>query len=638
MKISVINNVYRIPRQSYTKTQASPAHTFINNTLNADVVSFGAKKYDSESIINPTNHCAYCGCKVYSEQQIDGIAKEILASKTDRLEGKIKSVLEKLDDAKNSQEIAIAKRIENNEEIDFFKRLLEASSKKPYLRGEALFEQVYQMSKDEALDCLIKNMHPLLKTIDHISPQNLEQDNKDSDVNLVEACYCCNHDLKKGVSFNEFYTMFPGIKFNMPAEKFKYAQSQMDNPEHSIFRRFSVENMLKLVDRLFVQRNETYNYLSSLNHRIEECKPKIVDLIAFSQEEIKEKEAEIISLNAELAALQTDDEYKAMLERYNLQSELSKENNLLESLRNRWSKISNGINDLKNSLNPNNNKKKEPLTEEEKEEKLRKIQSMQANLVSLEAEIKNKVLNIENIKMKIGQISSKFPTIEMLQIKKSENERILNAYDLLIKLNSEYAHLQENDENYKQEEKKLIGEISFLPSGNFNISDYDEDTYQQYTRYQELKEASSYIRQHPNGGVIKAVIKQAAQLQIDSELQALESNPVIKKYNQIMERKSLESELVKKQEKILNIENEMVNLSKQIKAAQEITSEMPKDEAEENIKSYSERIRRLTEKQNDVKIPQIVATLEAEITLLKRSVDDLQKKYDKINDVLTLNT
>ena len=71
-----------------------------NNGLNSDIISFSSKKYDSDSIKNPTNHCAYCGCKVYTQEQIDGIAKEILSLKAERLKGKIKSVLEKLDSVK----------------------------------------------------------------------------------------------------------------------------------------------------------------------------------------------------------------------------------------------------------------------------------------------------------------------------------------------------------------------------------------------------------------------------------------------------------------------------------------------------------------------------------------------------------
>ena len=195
MKISNITALYS--SKTYTSTETKK--TFPRQIgIPCDVVSFTAKKYDDESIVNPTNHCGYCGCKVYSESQIDSIAKEILLSKYDRLQGKIKSVLEKLEGAKYSEELALAKRLENKDQIQFFKNLLDAASKKPFLKGDALFQQVYQVNTDEAMKILVANLNPLLKTIDHISPQNEGKDNQHSDINLVEACRCCNHDLKKG--------------------------------------------------------------------------------------------------------------------------------------------------------------------------------------------------------------------------------------------------------------------------------------------------------------------------------------------------------------------------------------------------------------------------------------------------------
>ena len=112
--------------------------------LNRDVVNFTSKKYDADTIANPTNHCGYCGCKVYTEQQLESIAREILNSKYDRFQGKIKSALEKLEGAKHSEEIALAKRLENEQEIEFFNNFLTTASKKPFLKGETIFEQVYQ--------------------------------------------------------------------------------------------------------------------------------------------------------------------------------------------------------------------------------------------------------------------------------------------------------------------------------------------------------------------------------------------------------------------------------------------------------------------------------------------------------------
>ena len=95
------------------------------------------------------------------------------------------------------ESLTIAKQLSNKKEIEFYRRFLEQAIDKSYLKGEAIFEQVYGMDSDKALTELKKNMRPLTKTVDHVSPQNLEEENKDEDINLVEACYCCNHDLKE---------------------------------------------------------------------------------------------------------------------------------------------------------------------------------------------------------------------------------------------------------------------------------------------------------------------------------------------------------------------------------------------------------------------------------------------------------
>ena len=75
--------------------------------------------------------------------------------------------------------------------------------------------EVDGIENEEAFKLLKENMKPLMLTIDHVSPQNLDEENNNVDSNLVEACYCCNHDLKKGVTFPEFYAMFPSIKENI---------------------------------------------------------------------------------------------------------------------------------------------------------------------------------------------------------------------------------------------------------------------------------------------------------------------------------------------------------------------------------------------------------------------------------------
>ena len=183
MKIQSVSNLYNPFKQRFVFDKAetySPMNRKNENSF-GDIVTFRAKKYDIDSIINPTNHCAYCGCKVYSEAQIESLAKSMLSSKSHRLQGDIKSVLEKLESAVRSEELTFAKKIENREEIEFFRKLQKIAEDKSFLKGDAIFQQVYNMEPEEALELLKRNMRPLTRTVDHVSPQNLEEENNNAD-------------------------------------------------------------------------------------------------------------------------------------------------------------------------------------------------------------------------------------------------------------------------------------------------------------------------------------------------------------------------------------------------------------------------------------------------------------------------
>lgn len=304
MKILNINNKL----YNYNNYGNKSSKVYLNNDLNNDVVSFSHKKYSIDDIKCPTDHCGYCGCKVYSDDQIESIAKEILSSKSGKLQGKIRSVLEKLDGAIRADEIAIAKSMENYDEIQFFKNILEISNKSPNLKGDAIFSQIYDMNEKDAIKVLTKNMRPILRTIDHISPKNRKEENNNTDMNLIEACYCCNHDLKKGVSFNEFYTMFPSIKNNMPDDKFQYANANLlEFSQEGIKHRLSADNIIKSINRLVIQKNEILNRLNSIDYRISELKLQIDDSISSIMERIKVKKGKIAKLEAEIKTISQDE-------------------------------------------------------------------------------------------------------------------------------------------------------------------------------------------------------------------------------------------------------------------------------------------------------------------------------------------
>ena len=636
MKICNINNLRQSCPQLRAKT--TPAQTGITNVFNSgfacgDVVSFSAKKYDSDSITNPTYHCAYCGCKVYTEQQIDAIAKEMLGSKADRLEGKIKSVIEKLEGAKHSQEIELAKRLENKEQIDFFNHLLETSAKKSFLKGEVIFEDVYGLSRDEALELLKKNMHPLLRTIDHVSPQNEEKENHHSDVNLVEACYCCNHNLKKGVSFSEFYTMFPSIKNNMPKDKFEYAVSNLlETSKSGVIQRISASNMLKTIERLFMQRTETANYLASIDYRIQGAKTDAENSIMDYEAQITEKEAEISALEAKFSDLMQEDEYSAMIKREALLSKLEDVKSVLETLQDRRQRTSDFINELRN---PSKSSKKQKSNELSEEEKAQKEENLKAVIVSLDSQISAQEEMKTAVELEIEELDLEFPTVEILQSEKSRTENIASAHVELSrerKVLEEYMIKKETLVSQAEELKSQLDAAAVVPS-DFRIEKYPPEEQELFTRYQSLVEALKYVSGHQNGNSLRTIINQSAKIQIETELTSLEKCSIVQDYKNSMHKKELELQLEYINKNIAETKNAIIKLQQQCNLYERAAEPMSYQDAQKKINELSESIKRIASGENDIKIPQKIAALKAEITLLNQTIADLQVQVQKIESL-----
>lgn len=632
VRILSINNFYNSfrPAEIKTNNQNGYASNPISKySLKADIVSFAAKEYSIDDIVSPTNHCAYCGCKVYSQSQLESLAKEILQNKASRLEGHVKSVIEKLEGAKKAQDIEFAKKIENEEQIKFFKNFLDIASKKSYLKGEAIFEQVYHLDKDQAFAVLVKNLNPLLKTVDHISPQNEDKDNKNSDINLVEACYCCNHDLKKGAPFSEFYAIFPSIKNNMPSDKFNYALSSvLDSSQSTIAQRISSRGLIKLIDRLFLQRNETANNLRSIEYRIKDCSSSIQDSVEECRSEIAQKRSEASELQARLDELMKDPEYVAMLQRASLCDKLDSQNSLLDSLRSRRQRTSDAINELNN---PKQNKKqKNQLSPEEKEAKLA---SLKESLTALNIQLSEQEDVVIATELAIAELDEKFPTIDILQQAKSQVEVISRANLAWRKEQAELNQKNKEKADLQAKEQELTAMIAGMSeiSSDFDINSYTPEQKAVFDRYIALLEALNYIEEHPNGGALKSVIKESAKKSINEELSSITDIRVISDYILSKQKKDLESQLNKVKKELLDVQRAIDSCMQLSDSHKTATNGVSYDQAQEEISKYSEDIRRVTEKLNLVKIPQRITTIQHEITLLEDTIKELLKKSQEID-------
>ena len=88
----------------------------------------------------------------------------------------------------------------------------------------------------------------MLSTIDHVDPQKEKSDNMNNQMNLVEACYTCNHDIKNGLPFDEFLALYPTIAYFMPEDKLDFANVQGTKPLTQTIE--STEDITKLKTRL----------------------------------------------------------------------------------------------------------------------------------------------------------------------------------------------------------------------------------------------------------------------------------------------------------------------------------------------------------------------------------------------------
>ena len=631
MKIQSVSNFNNPFRKSLFANQSSAYYSQLSkSTQNSfgDIISFRAKKYDIDSIISPTNHCAYCGCKVYSEAQIEALAKSMLSSKSHRLQGDIKSVLEKLESAFRSEELTFAKKIENHDEIDFFRKFLKFAEDKSFLKGEAIFEQIYHLESDDAFEVLKRNMRPLTRTVDHVSPQNLEEENNNSDINLVEACYCCNHDLKKGMSFPEFYAMFPSIKENMPPEKFQYAHSNlMSSSASSILNRMSATNLLKYVQRLFGQREETVSRLGSIDFRIVEANSSVLSSIQNCKDEIDSKQIEISELQRKLDVLSSDDEYQSLITRIKKINQLEQIKATIQSLRERRNNISSALNDLRNPPKKSKKISKNPMTEEEKEEK---IQEYKATIAALNSDIETQEERKDNIELELMELNERFPTLEMIQSLKNKIDGIIAAH---IKLENEKLNFDQLNAALSSCRQKIIeleAEITKYPNAEFNPDLYSEEEQAKYQRYISLVESLKYIEAHSSGNGIKSIINLAAKKTIDSEIAELTLSDIVLAANNSAKRKELKSEIdsLKKQEadieKQINIsQNSMQNFAK-------IIGGQKLEDLQKRSLELAADIRRLNDKQSYLRLPDIIASLKAEVILLQSTIKDLGAKQKEI--------
>lgn len=523
--------------------------------LQADTVSFKGKNYDSSSIKKPTGHCAYCGAKVYSQKQLDAIAEELLRLKNSELEGKIRSILEKL--GGTSDNALIRKKSEiNSEKIEFFEKFRDCVSLSSAMSGQAILQKHFNLSREEAGSVLKSNLSPLLKTIDHVVPQRLDVDNDNTDLNLVESCFTCNSKIKNGDSFESFYYMYPSIKDNMPKEKFEFASvGLLEKSPHLIALKMTSEELLKVLDNLFSEENSIKSSLFAIQEKIKNCVHSMEMTVDKITSEREEKQEEISALEEAYKNCLEDEEFKVILERNNLTALIESVRSELDDLSSRLSRVSKNIQNTNeqikeiSSSKSGSSKKKKPrgdmprqVSADDLNEKLKQLDEERINLSNQIAEKKSLLDNKLN---SLKSLNAANPEIEVLKEQKNRLDYLVNIHTQINSLQKKSAEIDSSIENTKLKMSELQNSIDELSSSLISTDDITKEQHDEYDRYSELLSALKSMDENSqfNDKNLSFVFS-VAKPQILKEIEALKNNPLVKNHSVQESINSLKADIV----------------------------------------------------------------------------------------------
>jgi len=209
-------------------------------------------------------------------------------------------------------------------------------------------------------------------------------------------------------------------------------------------------------------------------------------------------------------------------------------------------------------------------------------------------------------------------------------DSIISSYAALRRENISLEQLENLFAQHQHSLDDLNREISLYPDKPFDPLNYSQEEQDDYSRYTQLVDALKHIDTHSSGGGIKAIINVAARKNIEDEILALEDTTIVKDAISYEKRTELQANidsLIKQQE---NVKNQIATAQKNIARLNSAVASKTLEEAQQESSKYSEDIRRISEKQNFLKLPQTIATLKAEILLLQTTINDLQTKQVEI--------
>ena len=401
----------------------------------------------------------------------------------------------------------------------------------------------------------------------------------------------------------------------------------------TILNRMSATNLLKHLQRLLGQRNDEIDRVKSTEFRIMEASSNIDTSIQTCKEEIASKEQKKREAEEKLDSLSHDDEYNALTKRLSLVQQSKQLETVIQSLRERRRGVSDSLNEIRNPSKKQKKQSKINMSDSEKEEK---IKSLKATLDELSGEIKVQEEAKDTVDLEIMELDDKFPTVEILQGRKSKADSLVTAHVNLIRERENLAQLTKSRDALDSQIAQLKSDIAKYPKEDFDSSKYPQDEQEKYKRYLQCLEAIKHINTHSSGDGVKAVINLAAKPFIEAEIEQLKKEPIVVASNDFITRKELQSQLEAAQEKRTKVGNAMNASNKQITGLSRTTAEKTQEEATLESQSIAAHIRRLNEKQTYLELPKIISSLAAEILLLKQTVADLTAKQSQIKDLNTI--
>ena len=616
MNILPINyNLFNVYQKNNHEAQNSTLK--MRPQLSCDTVSFSGKDYSKSQIEHPTNHCAYCGEKVYSEQKLLSKAKTIANHNKKFLEGDIRSILQNIGQIGNDSHLAKRKREENSKEIKFFNELNTLSRKYPRILAKDLVNQYLNPDKKDPVDVIFDNMHPMLSTIDHVDPQREKSDNMNNQMNLVEACYTCNHDIKNGLPFDEFLALYPTIAYFMPEDKLDFANV---NGTKTLSRTIeSTEDITELQTRLKSlesKRATAQSQVDCLTRDIQECLGDMDTAIQMQLREKNGKEQELENFQKEVQDMRLDPEFQIISEKKQLSDRLSSLKKTKQQTTTSISRINAALKkeDKKNStvekLKRKKQRQREEVDNDEKKERLgQKLEAAQAALVHTNEEI-------EQVSKRLQTLRAKLPDIEDLREQKQGLEEKIKEYEQYRAATKELQAVQNITMPNLTQRKAALEQrkTEIEQSQSLEMSDEEKEKYK---KYKETLKQLDLIKSKERDKELKEILL-ISEEHFLRQRDALEADPAVQKAKKIDEYEYLKKQINNADEDILDAQDRQSRLIGEVFAFERAYSNENEEEIQQQLNTLNETIKRLESKAKWINVEDKINKLKAEISIIEK--------------------